>query len=125
MHPAHPYPDEGFTITRHTQRTPTPAHAYPDRGLIHLLPALAFGLGGIAYPLYVFVTMSGAPAQVTAALQAVLAGCLIAGFVSMLGYVVVRLGRTRRTLVLQYVGLGVTLLGAIAGLALVFTVTTT
>ncbi len=120
MQSAHTYPDEGFTISRHTQRSPAPTHAYPDRGLIHLLPALALALGGIAYPAYVLATVGSA----AAALLAFLAGVLIAGFVSMLGYVVVRLGRTHRTLVAQFVGLGVTLLGAVAGLALVFAVTT-
>ena len=42
----------------------------------------------------------------------------------MLGYTVVRLGQTRRTLVLQFVGLGLTLLGAVGGIALAFYIAT-
>lgn len=132
-----PYPDQGLLVGRpHPRPTPTPQHTHPDRGLIHILPVLAFGLGGIAYPLYVLVdvfsaanadpaTTPGAPyAAGVAALLAFVAGVLIAGFVTMLGYTVARLGKTRRTLVLQFVGLGVTLLGAVGGIGLAFVVAT-
>lgn len=137
MHPVPPYPDQGLLVERHhPQPSPTPHHTHPDRGLIHILPALAFGLGGIAYPLYVLVdvfstanadpeTVPAAPfAAAVAAGLAFVAGVLIAGFVTMLGYTVVRLGQTRRTLVLQFVGLGVTLLGAVGGIALAFYIAT-
>lgn len=137
MQPVPPYPDQGLLVGRHhPQPTPDSKHSHPDRGLIHLLPALAFSLGGLAYPLYVLVdvfsaanadpaTTPGAPfAAAVAAVMAFVAGVLIAGFVTMLGYTVVRLGQTRRTLVLQFVGLGVTLLGAIGGIALAFYVAT-
>lgn len=132
-----PYPDQGLIVGRHhPQPNPTPNHSHPDRGLIHILPVLAFGLGGIAYPLYVLfdvftsanadpATTPGAPyAAGIAALLAFVAGVLIAGFVTMLGYTVARLGKTRRTLVLQFIALGVTLLGAVGGIALAFLVAT-
>lgn len=130
-----PYPDPGYPFARHTQR-PSSQSQHPDRGLVHLVPVIAFALGGIAYPLYVLVdvfteassdpeTVAGAPfGAIAAALLAFVAGVLIAGFVTMLAYAVIRFGRTRRTLVLQLVGLGTTLVGAVAGLALVFVVAT-
>lgn len=128
-------PDQGLLAgPRHTQHAPAPSRRYPDRGLVHLVPALAFGLGGILYPLYVLVdvfteansdpaTVAGAPfGAAAAALLAFFAGVFIASFVTMLAYTVARLGRTRTTLVLQLVGLGTTLLCAVVGIALVFVV---
>lgn len=119
-----PYPDQGLIVGRpHPQAAPTPERtpAHRDRGLIHALPVVAFSLGGVAYPLYVLVGGT-ADSPVGAALLAFVAGVLIAGFVTMLGYTVVRLGTTRRALARQLIGLGVTLLGALCGLALAFVV---
>lgn len=130
-----PTPNQGLVAGhRHTQHTPAPPRRHPDRGLVHLVPALAFGVGGILYPLHVLVavfteansdpaTVAGAPfGAAAAALLAFFAGVLIASFVTMLAYTVARLGQTRTTLVLQLVGLGTTLLGAVGGIALVFVV---
>ncbi|MGO1165724.1 MAG: hypothetical protein ACTMHL_03810 [Janibacter sp.] len=117
--PHHPTPEQ-----------PRPAHS----GLVHLVPTLVFVLGGIAYPLVVLyrvfttanadpVTVAGAPyAAAVAASLAFVAGMLIAGFITMLAYTVARFGPDHRTQVIQLVGVSVTLVGAIAGLALVFVV---
>lgn len=98
------------------------------------MPAVAFGLGGIAYPLFVLyevfttatadpATVPGAPfAAAVAASLAFLAGVLIAGFVTMLAYTLVRFGPDHRARAIQLIGVSVTLVGAIAGLALVFVV---
>lgn len=128
------HPVQGLAVTPH--HADSQRHDHPDRGLVHAVPVLAFGIGGLVYPLYVLVdvfqvanadieTVPAAPfAAAVAAGLAFVAGVLIAGFVTMLGYTVVRLGQTRRTLVLQFVGLGLTLLGAVGGIALAFYIAT-
>lgn len=128
------HPTQGLAIAQHH---PAPQrHRHPDRGLIHIVPVLAFGLGGIVYPLVVLVhvfqvansdiaTIPGAPfAAAAASFLAFLAGVLIASFVTMLAYTVARFGRTHSTRVLQLLGLGGTLVCAVAGIALAFLVAT-
>ena len=130
--PRHPGPG---LLDPSSPHRPGPEHREPpDRGLIHLVPLLALVLGGIAYPVWachhVFTiansdpaTVPGAPyAAVVAGALAFVAGVLIASFVTMLAYTVVRLGRTRATRVMQFVGLGGTLACAVGGIALAFVV---
>ena len=126
------HPVQGLAVTPH--HADSQRHDHPDRGLVHAVPVLAFGIGGLVYPLYVLVdvfrvanadieTVPGAPfAAAAAAFLAFLAGVLIASFVTMLAYTVARFGRTHSTRVLQLLGLGGTLVCAVAGIALVFVV---
>lgn len=126
------HPVQGFAVAPHH---PEPERrGYPDRGLVHAVPVLAFGIGGIVYPLFVLVhvfqvansdidTIPGAPfAAAGSSFLAFLAGALIASFVTMLAYTVARFGRKHSTRVLQLVGLGVTLVCAVTGIALAFIV---
>lgn len=129
------HPGQGLLASSTSPHHPQPErHEHPDRGLIHLVPVLAFALGGLAYPTWacyhVFTVANGDPATVpgapyaaiVAGVLAFVAGVLIASFVTMLAYTVARLGRTRTTRVMQFVGLGGTLAGAVGGIALAFVV---
>lgn len=99
-----------------------------DRGWVHAVPALTFVVGAIAYPLYVLVTTfriadadiatrTGAPfAAAAMAALALLAGGLVAAFVTMTVYAVCRSGSTRMVRVAQVVGLALTGIGCGAGI---------
>ncbi|QBF46311.1 hypothetical protein [Janibacter limosus] len=106
----------------------TVAMRHPDRGWVHAVPVLAFVVGALAYPLYVLVatfriadadiaTRPGAPfAAAAVAAIALLAGVLIASFVTMVAYAVCRSGSTRLVRGAQVAGLGLTGIGCGAGI---------
>ncbi|WP_156466142.1 hypothetical protein [Janibacter sp. Soil728] len=100
----------------------------PDRGWIHVVPVIALAVGAVAYPLYVLVatfriadadisTRPGAPfaaAAITA--MALLAGVLVASFVTMVAYGVCRTGSTRLVRAAQAVGMALTGIGCGVGI---------
>lgn len=71
-------------------------------------------------------TRPAAPfAAIMVAFFTFLAGTLISSFLTMLAYTVARLGRTQQGRTLQFLGLGLTLVCAVVGVAVAFLIPAT